>query len=101
MAFGRDRGPRVHVPDVLAKGMRGQTTVAHHPTGHVRQAIQQAGCDGQLMRLTGRDGEADSAPARLGHYAGLRPEAAARATERLAVIPLCLRPPFRAAPAAF
>src|SRR3954453_22430501 len=41
-------------------------------------------CPGARAKLT-------RAPACLGHDAGLGPEAAARATERFAVIPLCLR----------
>jgi hypothetical protein len=53
------------------------------------------------VRLSGRDGEAGGASARIRDDAGLRPEAATRAAERLALIRLCLRPPFRAAPAAF
>src|SRR3954449_5376075 len=48
------------------------------------------GTIGNSCGLPGREGEADRAPACLGHDTGLRPEAAARAAKRFAVIPLCL-----------
>src|ERR671920_53560 len=42
------------------------------------------------VRRPGGGGNPPPPPARLGHDAGLRPEAAARAAECFAVIPLCL-----------
>ena len=99
-ALRRDRGPRTHVPDALAEGVRGEAAVAHHPERRLRQPLQQAWRRRQLVRLARREGEGDRAPAALGDHAGLRAEAAARAAERLARVACRCGPPFLAAPAA-
>src|SRR5215218_6667697 len=101
IALGRDRRTRAHVPDVLAESMRSEAAVAHDPKRRLRQTVQEAGRERQLMGLTRRERETDGAPAAVRDHARLRAVAAARAAERLARVPLCLAPPFRAAPAAF
>ena len=81
--------------------MRGEAAVADDPERRLRQPVQQTGRQRQFVRLPRREGEGHRTPAAVGDPDRLRAVAAARAAERLAVVALRRRPPFRAAPAAF
>src|SRR4051794_6825420 len=99
--LGRDRRTRTQVPDVPAEGVTAQAPVRHHPLGHPWQALQERDRMGQLMRLTRGQDEGHRPSKPIGDHASFGSIAPTRAAQRLTLVPLSLRPPFRAAPAAF
>src|SRR3712207_6428784 len=101
VALGGDRWPRAPLPDVLAEGMAGIATVAHHPLGHTRQAVEERDGMREFMGLTRGHDEGHRSPEPIRDHASLGAIAPSRAPQRLTGVSLSLSAPFRRAPAAF
>src|SRR5690349_9716858 len=85
-------------PDQLPERAGAVAAVAHHPQRHAREAAEEPRRERQLVRLARR--ERDRPAPAVRDHARLGAEAAARAAERLAPVPLARGPPFLGAPAA-
>src|SRR5690349_24371698 len=87
-------------PDQLPERVGAVAAVAHHPQRHAREAAEEPRRERQLVRLARRERERDRPAPAVGDHARLGAEAAARAAERLAPVPLARGSPFLGAPAA-
>ena len=99
--FGRDRRTGATLPDVLAEGVTAEPPVSHHPLGHPWQALQERDGLREFMSLPGSENEGHRPSQPIGDHASFGSIAPTRAAQRLTLVPLRLRSPFRAAPAAF
>jgi len=94
VAPGRDGRTRAEAPDQHAEGMRGIAAIGHDPQHHGGEKAQQNRRHRQLMGLSGRQRKADCSPRAVHDDGGLGGEAAARAAQRLTLIPLRGRRPL-------
>src|SRR4051794_21670517 len=81
--------------------MIAETSVSHHPLRHPWQALQERDGLREFMSLPGSQDERHRPSKPIGDHASFGSIAPTRAAQRLTLVPLSLRPPFRAAPAAF
>src|SRR3712207_5689179 len=95
VALGGDRWPRAPLPDVLAEGMAGIASVAHHPLRHTRQVVEEREGMRQFMSLTRGDDEGHRSSKPVRDHTSLGAIAPTRAPQRLTIISLRLGAPFR------
>ena len=88
VALRRDRRPRTHAPDMLAKAMARIAPVADNPLRHTRQPIQERHGVGQFVCLAGCNPEGDGVTRTVGDHASLGSIPATRAAKRFTMVSL-------------